>query len=356
MKFSWSSMQKFIGCPRSFEWSKVYRLRRKGIDDGDARMLGSLVHAGFEKALDFSFHQTGDYQVSEMVAAGRYGVIAYYNENLKKDMPEDYYAYMAMARELALDIVAYQIPQLGIGEKYRVASYHDVFGANGSKNSLGVWDKDMAQIPMLEWDFSYDWGDHTITGIIDAVLQDLDSGELILVDFKCRRNLIDDGDVIMDGQLPFYATLLSQQSIVPIRSTIQWQVAARVPKPAKINKDGTPSVAAIASTPAAWAASLRALGIDPEKWLPQMEGKLHSDADFSSKVYRPVTETVRREMLHNLDNTITMIELASQTDSYPAAFNAYTCAFCDFKKLCLGRLGGASVEQIIHLDFDVDSE
>lgn len=345
MNFSWSTIQKFLNCPRSFEWYKVYRLKRKGIDDGDARMLGSLVHAGFEKALDFSFHQTGEYQVSEMVAAGRYGVINYYNENLKRGMAEDYYAFMATARELALEIVAYQIPQLGIGEKYRVASNWDVFGGMAATD-----------VPMLEHDFKYDWGDHTITGIIDAVLQDLDSGELILVDFKCRRNLIDDGDVIMDGQLPFYATLMSQQSTVPIRSTIQWQVAARVPKPAKINKDGTPSVAAIASTPAVWSASLRALGIDPEKWLPQMAGKLSTDADYSRKVYRPVTDTVRREMMHNLDNTITAIELASQTDSYPAAFNAYTCAFCDFKKLCLGRLGGASVETIIGLDFEVDSQ
>ena len=385
IKLRWSGISTFMGCQRAYDLSYREGLVRNGGSDSRSRILGSHVHAGIHAALNYYFNTerelhpatfqrelprimerlvgkavqaVRDYN-NEITEKGR-TVVLYPNGSIEPDV--EYYGMMSAIVVQAVSIVRYQLPVLGLGRQYRVASIGEVLGQSGS----------IYNVPMTEWNFhlfahrddsdgsyallrDYEEGDSDfydgdmhvepsfdLTGTADAVLQDLHTGEYILFDWKCRKQMPDNRLVDLDGQLRYYAAVINYISGHPIiNRTCQYQMSQSVPRPAEFTeKTKRVSMAAIISTWEVWSQSLRDIGIDPEPFRERMEPKLRTEEDFRRPVFTPVTPISSARILNIVLNIGQKIEQSERDDSFPPMPSLYGCEFCDFKAICSADLNG----------------
>lgn len=354
LKLRWSSVLAFAKCQRKYDYTYNQHLTRKTGLDTRARTLGSHVHAGVAAALLASFEGGS---VDSMVEAAVRAVRVYNTENTnqeqtvfnyerqRKEPDEPYLHMMADILIQAIQIVRYQVPRLGIGTKYRVVSDIDIFGTNESGK------------PLVEWHFVCEAGAFEVTGTIDAVLQDIDTGEYVLVDWKTRGVIPDHRLIDLDGQLKLYAAAvnnLAHSSI--ITKVIQFQLRSIVPKPAKLTeKRQEVSVAAASSTWEVWAESLSSIGIDPEPYRAQMTPKLHPAEDFTLAVVSPVTRYSTALIINDVLGYGQAIMDSTARGFFPGIQSVMGCQFCDFKRLCATRQNGGDIQHVIDNEYEVVS-
>lgn len=349
MNLSWSSIHTFMKCQRAFGLRYIEGFVRNTDQDNFARLLGSAVHAGLEEALRTDFQQSTNqqaYGISQIVQAATHRAYIYCHE-IQKDTP-DMVTLVDAVYNTAVDVLKYQIPMIGIGSRYRVASVMEV---------LGHVSPDADLVPFVEFSFSYPLdADTNITGIIDAAVVDQENGGLYLLDWKVRENLVEPMLVSMDGQLPLYAALMTQMG-ASIRGTIQYQMLSSVPRPAVITeKTRLPSKAAQATTWEVWAQSIRAWGIDPEPYREAMMPKLRTNEDYVRPVVTPLNTAMIQRTMENLVEVVATIHEAQSLDRYPGIMSAHGCRFCDYKSVCRAWVAGASSRQILSSEYHVDLE
>ena len=163
MRFSWSRLKTFHHCLRKYDIQYNNGISRPPGTESRAMLLGSLVHAGFQAYL-VDYYHTEQPDIEEAVTA----VNRYIDANIPigKDtynwdtgMHEDDEEYRVMVGDIwaeAHRILAYQLPRLGLGDRYEVA---------------GLEHFNLGEGPMVEYEFEFNVKEDVwVKGFIDAVL------------------------------------------------------------------------------------------------------------------------------------------------------------------------------------------
>lgn len=345
MPNSWSELTTFMSCNRKWELSYVEGLQKKPSREYANRYRGQAFHTGIA---DFIVHRDIEQAVkkaqSELIDMTVLNKLVYSYEDKSYAIDTEYYELMEELRTEVTAILRYQLPL--IPTNYRVVTTGEFFNAEGDA-------------PMIEYRFDYSSpSGNIISGFVDAVLHD--GTEYIVVDWKLRKSFPFDEMALIDGQIHLYSAVLNELSRHvgghSITGAIMWQFSTSTPKPARINKDGTPSVAVQDTTWDHWCATLP-VGIKAEKYEAEIRPKLKENSDYVRLAVTPITDVSSNQALDNAEGIIEAVTFArSRLDSgrpLPASLGSHSCQFCDFVKLCSVpfRFGGDATE-IIETEYD----
>lgn len=276
MRLSWSQAQKYMSCPA--KWNYEYKEGLRSDYQSEAMRRGSLFH----KAMEAYF--MCDYKVS----AVRDAIALNTDDN---------------------------------------TDYNNVFNAF-------LFYKDYIsrrEVVSIEHEFIYPYKGHDFVGFTDAIFLEEDNNKVI-VDWKYRTRMQDSGKTATDGQLLFYAACTGANIIE------MWQFNSKIPQPAKINKNGYPSVAPQMTTFEVWWNSLpHGHNLNKKLWEEKLEGKLKPFDYFLSVDRYYVGE---REKTNILDNMASIANAISTSSVYPRIFSGNTCGFCSYRHLCSAWMYG----------------
>lgn len=284
--YSWSELVAALSCLRKYELAYIERLERVVSAEDYSRVFGTAVHAGLEES-----------DVLKATQAARAAIEAAI-ENAQAE--EDLAVYQLALAEIS-PFMAYYFPRL---PKFQFLEREASF-----------------EIPMTDT-----WG---IRGRYDAYVYDPETNQYGVVDYKTRRTMPSLDEVCMDGQLFMYALALHEQG-KPVDFVAQINMKTQPPQPAKINKDGTPSIAAQATTKERWLETLPA-GINPAVWLSKLEDKFHLEEDFLMVARMPITQVALDTTRINLYHSVNL--LIGRKD-FPAIYSSNVCKYCEFRLIC----------------------
>lgn len=379
----WSSLYAFMKCQRKYRLAYKEGWRRRVSSESRALILGSAIHAGIQDALNL-IHYAPESDAAALTAAARQGARDWlarhhdpdkqvYDWDRREWVPDEEYDLMMRDVEVqALNVLAYQIPRIGLGTKYRVPTVAEVIGRDPefcyTCETYGAVDAGRCEVcgadstlnlPAIEWQFSEvfrleNGNEYEITGTIDTVLQDIETGEYIVADWKSRANIPPERLIDLDGQLKLYGAIINHMAGYPvITKTLQYQMRTLVPKPARITeKKRQVSVASISSTWEVWSESVRQLGLDPEQYREQMEPKLHPPEHFTLAVFTPITPIGNKLAIDNALRIGEAIRFAETTGSFPGIPHSMGCQFCGFKNYCRTLEVGGDTETVLAMDYE----
>lgn len=401
--YSWTAMQTFARCNRAFELGYRENIELIPNETNEARLTGMVLHAGMAANL-LTQREPLDERIKIAIKAAERALEQETIPNklirgLDGNQVIDtfYYLMLEGIHQQIPRLLEYIIPQFDL-ERYYVplagellpkgdwckcdicsgsgkvrhgqTTCNRCYGLGTDKSygrecscviedecqncdSTGFAESKMRQ-PMVEWKFEFE----DFTGIIDAVLYDRETGEFIMVDWKFRSKFVADEIAAMDGQLPFYAACLNAMG-AKISQTVMYQVRRAVPKPAVINQNKMPSIAAQDTTWSYWLETLPSDlrdKLDLGEWQVKLEHKLKSETDYINPIAMIVTDKSSEIALNNARMIVAMMEVANRMydDGYamPATLNDTACKWCDFKMLCRAGLKyGGDTQQLIEDEF-----
>lgn len=364
MNISWSLIQTFLSCQRKYELTYLEGLSKPSGDQYNL-FLGSAFHAGIEFALAAYANDMADYVLPEVDVAGAVDAAlqqvkdatvlnkTIYDREAGGTVPDRaYYAMMQDVRNEVPKLLRYHIPLMGIGTKYVPVTKGEIFGRSSEWFPVIETDKELALEMRLK--FPIEGTDDFITGIVDAVLRDIETDELIVFDWKTRGVFPYDSLAQVDGQLSLYAAVLNAMG-ANITRTIMYQFSTKLPSPASISaKNSRPNVgaASYSTTWEVWKATLPP-NISPEKYEAEIRPKLMLDSDFQHPVECVVTEYSTKMAFDNVYATLEAIQNAKKSKyGFPAILGSNGCKFCDFLPLCANALKfGGDVSELIERDY-----
>lgn len=401
--YSWSEMQSFMKCQRQHELTYHENLQKIPTKASEARIFGTVMHAAMAANLH---NQHRPYEQRRKIAANEaHRVIdleTLPNKLLQTANGEviDTFYYMMMEEmhyfvpvliEYVLqhiDLDRFYVPKAGeilpLGDwafcdnckgsgLVNVASkscpscfgigfdktYGRMCGCVEAKDCSACagsgYSTAKAEALMIEWRFEHGY----FNGIIDAMLCDRHTQDIILVDWKFRKQFPNSEVAALDGQLPFYAAVLNGMG-AQITKTIMWQIRRSVPKPATINQNGMPSIAAQDTTWEYWVETLPSDLRDKlhlNEWRDKLEGKLKDTADYINPIINHVNETSSDLAMDNALAVVRSMEFArklyEEGHAMPAALNTEACKFCDFFTLCRSPFKwGGDARELIALEYE----
>lgn len=328
-RLSYSSINTFKSCPKKFHWSYVRGIEKREKRTRYAAILGSAVHEGMADWL-----VTGRYDVGAWVDQNTEADKMVFDWEVNHDVPDtDYYLMMDEIRLTANRILEYQTARFP--SNYRVAYSGEFMG--GELNQ-----------PLVEYEIEFELEEHKYVGYVDAILYDSNTDTFVPVDFKVRGQFAAPHIRELDTQLPLYAMVLQQIALKPINRALSYEMRNSVPKEVVINKDGTPSIAAIASTWEAWSLSCRKLGIDPDKYADKIKHKLHDEAWYTLTSDIVINDDLLSSVWSEVQD---WSDVVASAEKFPGVYNHMTCQMCPFHKLCHTERYGGDVGVIIERDF-----
>ena len=339
MSISWSQKVAANKCLRNWELGYVERLERiPGVSHLN-RIRGSAFHAAVEAA----FRNPSYPVVAAIDAATAYLTSStildkqVWDYEFREYRPDTAYYEMMEALKLEMPgLLQYHIPLIGVGTKYRVATFGEIF--DGSSDKL-----------LLEYHIEGHVADIYVHGYIDAILVDLETGERIITDWKLRQSFERDEVVQVDGQLMFYAALLHRRG-ASISKSMQWQFRKKTPSPASISKKTKKPNTGAKTYDTTWEHWVNTLpaGIDPDKYAELMKPKLKDDSYYQKMVETVITDASCALSLEDMAASIEIMEYAKARELFPAIQSSMTCQYCDFLMLCATPLkhGGDATELI----------
>lgn len=316
VRVSWSGLTKLLSCPRSYELAYIDRLEAKPSAADRSRILGSAFHAGI------AAHFMGE----NPIAAARDTL-----SNPPQDLAPMYNELVVLVGEL----LSYYLPDLS---DYKIVYKDEIVPTEPHE-------------PAVEWKIEVPFDNYIVTGIIDAVVRDTLTGEVIIMDWKLRSQFLPMDISGLDGQLHFYAAALNQMAGKQvINSVCQWQFRAKLPSPASISlRNSKPNTGAESydTTWRRWCETLPA-GIDPSEYEELMKPKMKNDGDFSMPTLTIVTPTSNTMAIANTQAAVYMLKALKNLDAMPALMSSMNCKFCEFSRLCSGALRyGGNIQPVV---------
>lgn len=334
--FSYSAVQSFLTCPAKYYFSYTEKLRRQNPAPSLATVLGLCVHAAMRDAL-LTWH-AGNYvdtpsQREKVRQVVDWTVGKFVNENcpLLSQYDAETLASLGITQDVdpmvewelmgrkAAQIAMNTLDDLGMPHRYRVVKHAR------TGDLLLEWPFKIALDPYgVEGDF---------TGVIDAVLFDTATSQTVVVDWKVRRSFQEWGTGKLSSQLPLYIYALTldhalSEDVHAADTGIVYQIRAELPAHPKVNKDGSMSRAACATTWAVYRAALLECGLDPADYA-DMEAKLRGSKFFDPQIYTYSPETQR-----NFFAEFVRAALVIQTVVARPRALGYACRMCEFADLC----------------------
>lgn len=248
----------------------------------------------------------------------------------------------------AKNMLSHYLPELPIGEgkRYRVVRTHELYP------ELGGTEEGRKIVTELHLKAEIDGV--AVQGYVDAVLYDNMYQTYVIVDWKTRSTMPQsDTSSLLDMQLDLYAAMFREQGL-KIDGTTMWLFSTKTPAPAKINKDGTPSLAANAgsTTREVWRASLPA-NVDPDKWEQQVQCIRPMDYFM-----RPIESFIQndRELKRVVNKAVSQINQMDEKELPVGVYNSYTCKGCKFSQLCLMVMKGEDYGVALTIIHGLESE
>lgn len=334
-----SQISTFLACRRRWEYSYVEDLRQRR--ERDYLTVGKLCHAGMEAAMRERWERQAERFLSteELAEVGRTSMERMWNDYmavtdfLDEELPEQ--------RELlarALDVFEEALEEF---DPMRWMPLTVVWGGE--------------PIPALELHFVVPCaGSEGLHGYIDAIMADLETGQVWCVDYKFRRTLASDDDERFNLQNAVYMMACRQMGI-DVAGTMTWQRYSSPSAVPKFNKDGSVSRSKIRCTWTRYRRFLEEAGLDPADY-SEMEDKL---ADV--EMYKATKEIRSDEMIDQV--WIYVVEAAAMDiDSHRQiggveipSIDPWTCRLCSFQSLCQAELRGYDADYIRETEYTLRS-
>lgn len=353
-RISHSQKQSFLKCPRQWELRYHETLNLRSVSDKKPMLLGSAVHAILAKALGY-LYTDGEFLIHQALL----GADEWYEKELKPNKMRyvqgggyerdyTYYRMMDDIRDEAKVIARYYLPRMELGTRFVPVGSHELFGTD--KPDVPVIEYPF-EVPLSEMDSE---GGMVFSGIIDAVMRDKTTNELVIFDFKIRGTFGYDQIAMLDDQLYIYAALLSRIG-VRVDAVCMYQLRSKLPAIASISeKTGTPNLGGkfgFDTTVERWLETIPA-NIDPKIWLPRLAGKFKELDAFVHPVFANVNSDANTMTYLNLIATARMMMDAKKRDTFAATLNSNVCKQCDFWRLCSGLQFGGDASIIIEQHYE----
>jgi hypothetical protein len=357
LRISHSQKQLFLKCPRAWELRYAEGLSPKNVSDKKPMLLGSAFHAGIAAGLT-EMYKDGEFMLHQATTAA----IRWVHDNTVPDKTRyvegggferdhSYYRMMDEIKEEASKLLRFYLKRMELGTRYRVMGTHELIGtANELFDLSGEEDKACVE---LEFKIAIPHTDVQFSGYIDAIMMDTETNEIVIFDWKVRGMFAYDQLAGLDDQLFIYATLLSTVG-VRVDKVCMFQIKSSLPDDARIGVNGLPLTGGdrgVNTTRDRWIETLPA-NVNPDQWLPKMEGKFKPLSEWVHPVFMPYTSDVGNLTMLNLQATIKHMQFAISNDSYPATLNQSVCKQCDFWRLCSGMQFGGDPSLIIQHSYD----
>ncbi len=361
-RISHSQKQSFLKCPRQWELRYNEGLSQRSFSDKRPMLLGSAVHAGIARALEI-LYRDGEFMVRDAYSA----VDEWYAKEVKPNKThfvvgggfERDHLYYRMMDEIKADakkLLGYYLKRMELGTRFVPMGTAELFAGS----NLGYTDTPSGAC--IEMNFQYDMTDAEIvevggmrfSGIIDAIMLDKTTNEIVIMDFKVRGTFGYDQIAMLDDQLYIYAALLSRVG-VRVDKVCMFQIRSKLPADASISeKSGTPNLGGkngFDTTVERWLETIPA-NIDSKIWLPRLEGKFKNLDAFVHPVYADVNSNANTMTYLNLLATARMMLDAIRRDTYAATLSSNVCKQCDFWRLCSGLQFGGDASIIIEQHYE----
>ncbi len=309
---------------------------------------GTLVHKGFEDALNLNF--LGELDLRTLVEHGKAGIIRYQAEWLNGDNvkpfigPELYEAGEQLAVD-ACQIFARSFTKLEVHER----RWETVVAKDGR--------------PMIEFEMSMPFaGWAGLRGTADWVAKERGTGHIWLFDFKTRKTLQPEGYDRLQLQHPTYLKLLRESEGLDLVGAATYQIRAAVRKRPKQLKNGSISRAACATDWETYHKAIVAAGLDPADYLDMKDsGKLseferlsyyHWTPDAVDRVFDSAISSAADliEDQHRLADSLAEHGVSTE-DAWPRALNPFNCRGCTHRSYCEADLRGEDTEFLAQTEY-----
>ncbi len=243
--------------------------------------------------------------------------------------------------EAALRPLATAVPDSVLAQAARLARYHLPRIGIGTTHQALIHDG----VPQVEVEVTARVGQgekaFDLRGFVDAVLEDVQTGETWLVDWKVRGHLSPDDAVRLDKQLYIYAALLGRAG-VQIDRIAQVQILADPPAEPRLNKGQDPT--RFSSYHAGGIGKTTEDVLAPYLAALRPEDYLQAEAEWGTRVVPD--ETFRRwvELRHSAVPEVfsafvaQALRLRADT-AYTPILHSATCTYCPFLRACANETG-----------------
>ena len=282
---SHSSVNTYKTCPAKYNFH--YSDQNRPVKASDAMQLGNLVHEAFAYALQ------GACTVSEMLA---YIDIALIYNNVQ---------------DKARAIVQYYAPLIGFGGVIKP------YQMKGKR--------------IIEKRFDVDLWGIQVMGYIDAIIQD-QYGNVVLVDWKTRAQLLESEQIALDSQLYMYAYVAKYTLGIPITKICQVQMKTTLPAKPKVLKSGKLSKTLGATTKTVFIDECQRLGVLKDVEIADYEHKFVDENQFLRMSYIDMGK-----MQQKTDDFVFWIRRIQKDELMLPVNNASVCKWCQYTDLCLDR-------------------
>lgn len=335
-----SQINTFLACRR--RWHYAYREGLRQRRERDYLTVGKLCHAGMEAAMRERW---------ECAMAGEDPTVEYLQFKGSKAVTAMWEDYMAVT-----DFLDEEIPE----QRELLARALDVFSEALEEFDPMRWmpvtvTRDGESAPALELHFVVPCaGSQGLHGYIDAIMEDLATGQVWCVDYKFRRTLAADDDERFNLQNAVYMMACRQMGIDVI-GTMTWQRYNTLSAVPKFNQDGSVSRSKIKCTWTRYRRFLEEAGLDPADY-EDMEEKL---ADV--EMCRATREIRSDDMVNRVWHFVVVdatreIALARQSGRILVpSMDPWTCRLCSFQSLCQAELRGYDADYIRETEYTLRS-
>lgn len=341
-----SQINSFLSCRRRWQYAYCEGLRQRR--ERDYLTVGKLCHAGMEAAM------------RERWRIGHEGLAVPSGHLTRKGMDaiqEMWDDYMSVT-----DFLAEELPE----QQELMARALDVF-----EEALEEFDplrwmpitivKDGEPAPALELHFCVPCaGSEGLHGYIDAILRDLETGQMWCVDYKFRRTLAADDDERFNLQNAVYMMACRQMGI-DVAGTMTWQRYNTPSAVPKLNQDGSASRTKIRCTWTSYRRFLEEAGLDPADYA-DMEGKL-ADVEMcratrevrSDEMIDRVWGQVVEPAALSIEYEVETYEIGIDHGKLIPSMDPWTCRMCSFQSLCQAELRGYDADYIRETEYTLKS-
>ena len=331
-----SQIGTFLACRRRWEYAYREGLRQRR--ERDYLTVGKLCHAGMEAAMRRRWEcavEGWDHEFADLQSDGRSAIIEMFND------------YMSVT-----DFLDEERP-----EQYELCDRAlDVFDEALEEFDPMRWMpltvvRDGEPVPALELHFCVPCaGSEGLHGYIDAIMEDLVTGQVWCVDYKFRRTLAADDDERFNLQNAVYIMACRQMGI-DVAGSMTWQHYNTPCSVPKFNKDGSISRVKIRCTWPRFRRFVIDAGLDPADYA-DMEERLSEMRTFH------VTQEVRSdEMVQRVWHDVVMgasMEIDRARDvggRQVPSMDPWTCRLCSFQSLCQAELRGYDVDYVREAEY-----
>ena len=205
-----------------------------------------------------------------------------------------------------------------------ISYYFPLISLNGSIKPYQIGSK-----RCIEKRFETKVGGVSIIGYIDAIIEDR-HGNVVLVDWKTRGELLDGEQIALDSQLYVYAYVAKMILGIPITKVCQVQMKTKLPAKPILTKKGVLSKTLGATTRSVFVDECIKLGVAGDIEVSDYKHKFVDESEFLRVSYIDIKQ-IDTQMRQFVD-WINKIE--SDTQMLPVN-NANICKWCQYRDLCI---------------------